>query len=102
MFPAIIPARLVHEFKFWDGGNVHQGMRCGTNFYRCVASFPLNQPQQAYSLGTNLCEQHQQAALTKSKAGYTVWLSLRSAKRRYDCLSLEPLASVEASVCQDR
>ncbi|WP_106259604.1 hypothetical protein [Stenomitos frigidus] len=96
MFPAIIPARLVSEFKFWDGDNVHQGMRYGTNLYRCVASFPLSQQQQAYSLGTNLCEQNQQAALTKSKAGYTVWLSLRSAEMAHDYLSLETLVPVEA------
>ncbi|XGV94555.1 MAG: hypothetical protein ACAF41_17595 [Leptolyngbya sp. BL-A-14] len=78
MFPAIIPNRLVHEFQFWEDGAIKRGMRYGIELYRCVTTFPLTQSQQAYSLGTTLCEYQQQAILTKSIEGYTVWLSLRS------------------------
>lgn len=77
MLPSIISERLIYKFTFWDNGELHQGMRCSTGLYRRVADFELTQSQQAYSLGTALCQQ-QQAVLTKTEIGYAVWLALRS------------------------
>jgi len=78
MFPPVIADRLIFRFKFWADDTVYKGMRHRFELYRHVASFSKTNRQQAYSLGTDLCQHNKPAVITSSESGYDVWVSLRS------------------------
>jgi len=78
MFPPVISDRLIYRFKFWANDAMQDGMRHHHELYRHVAIFSRENRQQAYSLGTDLCQHDAEAVITSSEKGYDVWVSLRS------------------------
>ena len=76
MYPSVASEQLIHRFKFWADGVIQTGMSQGDNLYRQVASFPILQRQQAYSLGIDLTQHGQTVMLTHAEDSYTVWVAL--------------------------
>lgn len=78
MEPLVVSEKLVALFKFWLNGQLHDGMRCQNELFRCIHRVNTQKQQQLYSLGVVLAQKRVETIITASKSQYTLWVSLRS------------------------
>lgn len=78
MLPLLLSHELVHAFKFWHNGELHEGMSSGKDLYRLQAKFYPQERQRAFQVATELAQQGLQVCVTCLRTEYKIWVSLRS------------------------
>lgn len=77
MLPLLLSHELVHTFKFWQDGQLHEGMSSGKDLYRFNAQFALQERQKAFQVATELAHKGLQVCVTCMRSEYKIWVSLR-------------------------
>jgi hypothetical protein len=78
MLPLLLSHELVHPFKFWHDGQLHEGMSSGKDLYRLNAQFALQERQKAFQVATELAHKGLQVCVTCMRTEYKIWVSLRA------------------------
>lgn len=77
MLPLLLSHELVHTFKFWQDGQLHEGMSSGKDLYRFNAQFALQERQKAFQVATELAHKGLQVCVTCMRNEYKIWVGLR-------------------------
>lgn len=79
MLPMLLAERLIHQFNFYLGFEMRQGMRYGNELYELTYEFNAHSRLEAYQIACELLEHGIPDVITASiDDRYKVWISLRS------------------------
>lgn len=73
-----IPENEGRSFKFWQDGEIFDGLTVPQGLFRRLYIFRLDQKQQAYELADELKRRRVEAVITYSNQDYVLWASLQS------------------------
>ncbi len=77
MLPSVVDEKLVHRFNHWNG-RLQQGMYYRQELFTLLKTYPIADRLAAYAASCALTADGTMVCITASKAGYSVWVSLRS------------------------
>jgi hypothetical protein len=78
MEPLVICEQLVSRFKFWQDGQIQDGVQHRNELFRSLRVETVAGRQRIYDLGWALSHEGVHTIITASKNHYTLWVSLRA------------------------
>lgn len=77
--PILLSEKSICRFKFWQDGDIREGMRFQNNLYGLLRVLPIEQRWIAYDLTCTYTQRGIDVVLTCNDTYYYLWVNLRSA-----------------------